>query len=242
MKKILAAISVTSFMLAVALTVVAVNSGAEANAQEADLRSESAARTASPETASAIGHLAEDLLDKLVAEGTMTEADADAARDSIATVRERLAMFDWDSFAEQVQSLVERIRVELADTDWGTIRSQIEDALRDLEPELGDDVPQLDASEWSELEDAFNRFRDELDRLDLDLMLERVERHIDGIDWDAWSAELRGRLDEVDLSGLDQFDASEFEEEFEATAEELKRYLQDIDWDDIVGQFEGFDF
>jgi hypothetical protein len=216
------------------LTFVALRGGGQATAQEANALTGSAVQAASPESTSAIADLADDLLDKLVAEGTMTEVDADTARSAIAAARERFALFDWDSVTGQVEALVERFRAELVNTDWDTIRGQLEEVMRDLEPEIGNVEPQLDASDWAELEEAFNQFRNDLDQLDLDLIVGQIERRVDDIDWDAWSTDLREQLDNLDLSDFDQFDPSQFEE--------FKRHLEDVDWDAIIGQFDGFSF
>lgn len=234
MKKTLAVISVTSLVLAAMLTVVALRGGAEATAQEALSLPGSGVHAFSSETGPALADLADDLLDKLVAEGTMTEVEADAARESLATARERFDLSDWDAMVEQVQAFVERLQAEMANTDWETIRGQLEDVLSDLEPEFGDIGPQLDASDWDELEEAFNQFRDHLDQLDLDLVLGQIEQRINDFDWDTLSGDLSRQLGELDLSEFDQVDPSQLEE--------LKRHLEDFDWDGIIGQFEGFNF
>jgi polyhydroxyalkanoate synthesis regulator phasin len=227
MKKILTIISGVALTAAAVITVVALTAGGTASAQDAV----PAQVSESPIGGEAIGTLtemADDLIDTLVAEGAITEEQADEARAALKEAQAKLDDVDWDAFHKQLELGIDRFKQELENADWDDIRRQLEDAVGELDSaELEEFDFDPDSIDWSELEGGFDQFKDEFRSFDLDEARKELQKHLGEVDWDDLSSKFN--------DGLQQFDFDQLRDR----ADQLKKRFEGMDWDDLRKQFEG---
>lgn len=226
MKKILTIISGTALAAAAVVAVVALTASGAASAQDATTTSDTE-RVLSHEATDTITALAEELIDTLVAEGVITDEQADLARSALGEFETKLDELDWDTVRRYLDLAIEQFRRELENADWGDIQNQLEDALGDLDSaqlEQFDFDP--DSIDLSELEERFGQLRDELDAFNLDRAREELERHLGDVDWDDLSSKFREELERLDF------------EELKGRADQLMRQFDSMGWDELRKQVE----
>jgi polyhydroxyalkanoate synthesis regulator phasin len=233
MKKILTIISGTALTAAAVIAVIALTAGASASAQDST-PTESTAQDQGLLNDEAIGTLtsiADDVIDKLVSEGVITEQQAAEARAAVKDGRAQLDATDWDMVEKQLDLGIARFKREIANADWDAIRQQIEDALAQLDESELSDLQEfnfdLGSIDWSELESGFDEFKGEVEKFDLDEMKDELDKHLGDVDWDELSSDIR--------DGLEQFDFDAFKDR----VDQLKKQFDGMDWEDLAKQFEG---
>lgn len=238
MRKLLFWISGTSFIVAGALAVMAVTGTGFAAAQSGDIPTQTAAvEVTDSETIDSFVDLANDFVDDLVADGYLTDDEADELRQAIADGQAELEAVDWDEIKDQARLQIELLQRQLSTADWDDVRRQIEQALGELDwdsidltdlEEFGIDPDDVtgwtpDESDWDRAEDLFDEFQDFLGEFDFDEALSQFESMLDDIDWDEITQQLEQQLEGFDFGTLEEW------HEFEGFD----------GWDDF--DFDGFD-
>ncbi len=220
MRKLLFWISGTSFIVAGALAVMAVTGTGFAAAQSSDIPTQTAAvEVTDSETIDSFVDLANDFVDDLVADGYLTDDEADELRQAIADGQAELKAVDWDEIKDQARLQIELLQRQLSTADWDDIRRQIEQALGELDwdsidltdlEEFGidpDDVTgwTADESDWDRAEDLFDEFQDFLGEFDFDEALSQFESMLDDIDWDEITQQLEQQLEGFDFGTFEEW-------------------------------------
>jgi hypothetical protein len=233
MKKILTIISGTALTAAAVIAVIALTAGASANAQDST-PTESTPQDQGLLNDEAVGTLtsiADDLIDRLVSEGVITDQQAAEARSALQDAESRLEATDWDMVEKQLDLGIARFKSEIASADWDAIRKQIEDAFAQLDESEVSDLQQfdfdLDSIDWSELEGGFDEFKSEVEQFDLGQMRNELDKYLGDVDWDELSSDIR--------DGLDQFDFNSFKNQID----QLKNQFDGMNWEDLAKHFEG---
>jgi polyhydroxyalkanoate synthesis regulator phasin len=264
MRKTLIWISGASFVLAAAVAVIAINTPGTAIAQDgrADIAPATAERASfesdATEAVDAISGLAEDILDRLVADGVITELEADEFRADMAEAREEFDTLDWDTVEQDLRTGVTRLKRLVSLASWDDIQALIEQRLADVDFESfelpdfsgidglddldGVQLPNIDVEniDWTGFEQFFDGMKQGLLDFDFDSAVTEFRNDLDAVDWDDVIGDLREELKDVDFSqykdlqdhdlGLDAKDREKQLERLDALRQQIQDSLKNLDF------------